>query len=224
VPVAADVLRVGGVPQTALTIGIKNLLPDSAPPAPWTCRCRAVLWTNRPGPSAARAAGVSGGPPLVVIGGFVEYLDTPVGSYREVLGAVGVATRHGVRGTVPFMAVDLPASIVGGRANWALPKTFAAFGGTPAGGPLSATGEGWKLTATPRAAGPSVPVRLPGTLVQKWPDGVAREAVIRMSGRMRPALVRVGVEAEPSLSGWLRGGWHPGVVMEMATFVLGAPR
>ena len=59
--------------------------------------------------------------------GFVEYLDTPVGPYHEVLAGNLLWTGRLSVSQVPFIAVDSLASVAGGRANWALPKTMADF-------------------------------------------------------------------------------------------------
>jgi hypothetical protein len=158
--------------------------------------------------SASRVAGV--------IGGLISYDDTPVGPYDEIVGVVGLVSGRGVSATVPFIAVDSPASVVGGRVNWALPKTLARFTGTPST-EMTAAGRDWSVRVSVRALGFSVPFRTRGTLVQPWPAGETRRARVMMSGRARPALVRVHVEAEPTLSAWLRGGLHVGAVLENVT-------
>ena len=81
-----------------------------------------------------------GSPGLLTVGGFVRYTDTPVGAYDEVLGMIG--SRTGLRpwGNVAFMSVNSESSLVGGRTNWAMPKTLARFDGELAnGGPSPAT-------------------------------------------------------------------------------------
>jgi hypothetical protein len=173
------------------------------------------VWSARPTAAARRAAGVDGRV-AAVLGGLISYDDPPVGPYDEVVGIVGLLAGRGVTATVPFIAVDSPASVVGGRVNWALPKTVARFTGDPATA-MSATGDGWSVRAAVRTAGPSVPFRTRGAMAQPWPGGGVRRAGVRIAGRARPALVRVTVDAEPGLSGWLRGGWHLGVVIEGAT-------
>ena len=59
----------------------------------------------------------------------VAYHRGPVGPYAELL-ASPVVLADGA-GHVPFIAVDSPASVAGGRANWALPKDLAGFDGAP---------------------------------------------------------------------------------------------
>ena len=212
-----DLRAIRGVSECDLTDEIVAQLPSSAPPAPWEATCTAVLWGGRAPRTAAEAAGievVGSGKTVAVIGGFVSYSSTPVGQYHEVLGAVGV--RHGRRvlGTVPFMAVDLPASLVGGRANWSLPKTLATFTGEPASGAaLSATGNGWTVRARARVFGPPLPAPMKGRIAQLWPDGVVRASLSGGKARMRQAIVNVEVDSSGDLAAWLRPGRHLGVLM-----------
>jgi hypothetical protein len=220
----AELLRVAGVPESRLDDTTTARLPDSAPPAPWECACEAVVWVARATRAAARAIGTDlprSGPPLVVIGGLVRYLNTPVGAYDEVLGAIGFLHGRRPHGTVPFIAVDSPASLVGGRSNWALPKSLASFDGDPEpGSTFSAQGAGWRVAATIRSRGPSAPTRFAGRLAQVWPDGLPRESVLRGRATARPALIRVEVESDGPLAGWLRPGWHVGATLRDARFLL----
>jgi hypothetical protein len=227
-----DISLVPGVAESALDPAAVAGLPANEAPAPWQCRAQAVLWFGRGGKNAARAlAGTLGGDAraLTVVGGMVRYLDTPVGSYDEVLGSVGYRSGRRLVGNVAFMAVDSPTSLVGGRSNWAMPKTLATFGGSPtAGATMSAEGANWRVRATATAFGPALP--LPGlaaTVVQRWPDGQLRDNPLRAGGRFRAAVVRVEVESDLrsglTLPMWLRPGRHAGVVFESFDFTLGAP-
>jgi hypothetical protein len=211
-----DMRNLRGVPQTALAEDVD--LPAAAPAAPWRTAMRAVVWHGAPSRAARQAAGPVAdlGRVAAVLGGLISYDDTPVGPYSEVIGIVGLWGGKRVEATVPFIAVDSPASVVGGRVNWALPKTLARFDGDPSA-EMTATGEGWSVRVTVRAAGPALPFRTRGRLVQSWPDGEVRRARVSMSGKARPAVVRVRVEAEPTLAGWLRGGLHLGAVLENVT-------
>ncbi|MFL6126634.1 acetoacetate decarboxylase family protein [Actinophytocola sp.] len=209
-----EMLNLAGIPLTALADGVA--LPAEAPPAPWHTSMRAVVWQARPNGAARQAAGSVHGRPALVLGALISYDETPVGPYDEIVGGVGLLSGKGFAATVPFIAVDSPASVVGGRVNWALPKTLARFTGTPPTG-MTATGEGWSVRVTVRAPGFAVPFRTRGQLRQPWPGGGVRRTRVGMSGRARPALVHVRVEAEPALSGWLRGGWHLGAVLENVT-------
>lgn len=214
-------LNLRGIPETALAEGVD--LPQEAPAAPWRTAMRAVVWHGAPSRAARRAAGAVDGRVAMVLGGLISYDETPVGPYDEIVGIVGLLSGRGVAATVPFIAVDSPASVVGGRVNWALPKTLARFTGTPSTG-MTVTGDGWSVRVTVRTLGIAVPFRTRGRLLQPWPGGGVRRAGVRMSGRARPALVHVHVDAGPTLSGWLRGGWHLGAVLENATGEFGPAR
>jgi hypothetical protein len=158
----------------------------------------------------------------------VRYLSTPVGPYDEVLGMVG--SRNGLRpwGSVAFMSVDSEASLVGGRTNWAMPKTLGAFDGDIGDRrTISASGADdsrWRVTATPRVLGPALPIRTVGVARQEFPGGRVGDSPLRARGRIRPALVTVEVESDGPLADWLRPGRHLGAVVEHATFALGEPR
>jgi hypothetical protein len=190
-----------------------------APPAPWTLRVSGVAWVHRAVTDADRAhqpgLRVRRSVPLTVAG-LVAYAESPVGPYAEVWGAPTLVLRGWSPAlAVPFMAVDSVASMEGGRANWALPKTLATFSGS------SAAGEAWSLRARPASAGPRLPLLAAGRLVQV--DEAGRElrarAVVHGVGR----LARVDVETAGDVAVWLRGGRHPGVLLERGTLVVGAP-
>lgn len=219
-----------GVPETALSAALVATLPDNAAPAPWECRCSALLWLGRGGRAAAAALppAMAGSPALATVGAFVRYTDTPVGAYDEVLGMV--ASRTGLRpwGNVAFMSVDSESSLVGGRTNWAMPKTLARFKGELADGELI-TGEGsdevsWSVSAKPRVKGPAIPLKLKASARQQFADGRVGDSELIFAGRVRPALVTVGVSSAGPLPTWLRPGLHAGVYIHDATFTLGEPR
>ena len=219
-----DLSAVPGVVETELGGSLLDSLPAAAPPAPWDCACEAVVWMSRPAAAAADAGPELAGRNLLVMGGFVRYLDTPVGPYSEVLGSVGVLQGRRVTATVPFMAVDSRDSLVGGRQNWSLPKTLASFTGSPLAGAVTARGEGWSVRADVRAVGPFLPIRMKGRLAQYWPDGALRTSLLRGDGRLRPAVVNVAVQSEGPLAGWLRPGRHVGAVLRSAQFHLSEAR
>lgn len=220
-----ELAAVPGCPESALDEATRAALPASAPAAPWDCRCSAIVWTARGGSAAAAAVDpVPRGAALVVVGGFVAYQDTPVGRYNEVFGAVGLRRGRGLHGSVPFMAVDSLDSLVGGRQNWALPKSLARFAGGPPAATMTATGPTWTVTATARPVGPPLPARIAGRLTQRWPDSTLRTAVLRGRGRLRLALVDVTVGSDGPLASWLRPGRHVGAVVSDAGFELPEPR
>lgn len=219
-----------GVPETALSEALVATLPENLAPAPWECHCSALVWLGRPSRAAATVLppALRGVSALAAIGAFVRYTDTPVGAYDEVLGVVG--SRTGLRpwGNVAFMAVDSRASLVGGRTNWAMPKTLAGFEGEPgAGRTMTGTGADqipWSVSATSRVVGPAVPFKSKGTTRQEFSDGRIGDSPLSFAGRVRPAVVTVEVSSAGTLPTWLRPGRHLGVVVEKATLTLGEPR
>lgn len=228
---AFDLASVHGTPETALTDDLVATLPPNDAPAPWTVRASAVVWWTKATPAAAQALPPSlreRGRPAVVIGGMVRYADTPVGEYDEVFGVVGY--RDGLRfgGTIPFMAVDSATSLVGGRGNWAIPKTLASFTGSPADDASfvasSATGPGWRVAATARAKGPSLPVFSRARVAQEFPDGTLRGTRLKARGRMRLAGIDVEVSSDADLPAWLVPGRHRGALITNTSFTLGAPQ
>lgn len=225
--VRTELTGVAGVPETALSEALLSRLPANQAPAPWDCVCEAVVWFGRGGRAATQAL-----PPslrhqasgLAVVGAMVRYHDTPVGAYDEVLGLVG--SRTGVKpwGSVAFMSVDSESSLVGGRTNWAMPKTLGAFDGEVGHGKaITASGADearWRVSATPRVLGPSLPLRLAGVTRQEFPGSRVGTSDMTGRGRIRPALVHVEVESDGPLPGWLRPGRHLGAVVERGTFSL----
>ena len=227
-----ELTGVAGVPETAVSQAVLERLPANEAPAPWDCVCEAVLWFGRGGRAAAQAlppALRGTAPGLAVVGAMVRYHETPVGAYDEVLGLVG--SRSGVKpwGSVAFMSVDSEPSLVGGRTNWAMPKTLGAFeGDIGSGQTITATGADearWRVSATPRVLpGPALPVRTTGLTRQEFPGARVGDSTMRGRGRLRPALVTVDVDSDGPLPTWLRPGRHLGAVLERGTFWLGEPR
>lgn len=220
------IVDVPGVSECTLDAGTLAELPAEAPPAPWLdCRFSSIIWLARGGRMAGRAAGAANptrGRALAVVGGMVSYSDTPVGAYHEVFGTVGLRAGRAVRGTVPFMAVDSPSSLVGGRTNWSLPKCLARFTGEPGDGEMTAAGDGWAVRVRARPYGPTFRLPMSGRVVQPWPDGALREATLEGSGRGRSAVVTVDVESAGDLPVWLRPGRHLGTVVHEASFTMAA--
>jgi hypothetical protein len=210
-----------GLPESALDERMASRLPPDAPAAPWTCRCDALVWSALP----RRPRGPLGAAidlPVAVCGALLSYSDSPVGPYREVLGLLAGTRAIRPSAFVPFLAVDSPASLVGGRLNWALPKTLAKFTGDPTG-TMTATGNGWTISATARPFGPALPVRLAGWLQQPWPDGRRRTTWLTVRASAQLALVRVAVRSDGPLDHWLRPGRHSGLLLRRAEFRLAAP-
>jgi hypothetical protein len=166
-----------------------------APGPPWTLEATGVAWVHRG-----------------AVGALVRYASSPVGPYSEVWGAPAASVRGGrVAITVPFIAVDSAASLEGGRANWALPKTRATFGDGTAEGP------DWCIRARVVSAGVRIPVLVIGLLDQ--PGDV--RSPFRAYGRGR--LARVEVETAGVTPRWLASGRHPGIVLDGTKVTVGAP-
>ena len=219
----ADLLAVPGVPESTFDAATSASLPAEAPPAPWNCTSTGIVWLARGGARALAAAGreVSvGAKAPVVIGGMISYASTPVGTYREVFGGVALRTGRDVAVTIPFMAVDSRDSVVGGRQNWSLPKVLARFTGEPTDLAMTAEGDGWSVRVTARPISPRLPVKTTGRVVQAWPDGAVRSAVLTGTARSRPAVITVEVRSNGNLAAWLRPGRHLGAVMTGTEFTL----
>ena len=219
-----SVADVPGIRGTQLTAEIIQRLPASAPAAPWPLHASAMVWVA-PAPSAAAAALQRGiaGRPLAIGGMFVSYQDTPVGPYDEIIGFVALRRGWTVVANIPFIAVDSLASVVGGRANWGLPKTLASFAGDPLRDrAMRAHHADWEVTAQARRVGPAVSARSRLTLVQAGVEG--REARIkgRARVRVRPALMQVRTSGVSELTDWLRSGRYPGLIIERCDGELGS--
>lgn len=230
--------HVDGVPESAMGDALAARLPDGSAPAPWETRVQAVVWFHRAAPGAAELLPAPLRSERIVpltVAAFVRYLDTPVGPYGEILASPVMLARTPLAASVPFIAVDSLASIHAGRANWALPKTLAAFEWSQpperfGQGPLSVRGEGthgpaaWSISAdaTPRRR--RLPLRLPMLRdVQLAPD--QRELDIAMSLAGRAQLATVAVRSDgPTLPDWLPAGRHRGFVLTDARMTFGAPR
>lgn len=223
-----EITDVIGVGETALSTSVVDQLPENLAPAPWSVQSRAVVWMCRGGSAAREALPplLRSGRALMVTGGMVRYQETPVGPYDEVFGVV--MSKDGQPfGTVAFMAVDSPASLVGGRTNWAMPKTLASFEGSPDNRRTmearGAAGVTWRVQATPTVLGPPLPLRTTAITRQQFPDGQVRDSALQSRGRFRPAIVKVEVESDGKLPEWLRPGRHLGAIVDRFTFSLGEP-
>ena len=200
------------MPESRLPADLLAQLPAATPGPPWHCRVRAVVWVQR-----GRCPLPPGAPPArgVTLGAVVEYLDSPVGPYREVFAGPLLRGHLLPVVHVPFIAVDSLPSVHGGRAHWSLPKTTGTFTGDITAGHV--TGQGWSVEVAARARGPRLPLR--GPLRNRQ---AAQVATISLRGRGRLARVRVRADG-PTLSGWLGSGTHPGLVAE-GRMVVRAPR
>jgi hypothetical protein len=232
-----DDLRLPGAPESMLSDEQLAALPANAAPAPWRLRASMLVWTGRPDARVRAAlaeivpARVSvGATPFATVGALLNYLWTPVGQYSEIIGMVVYRRGVSLFTHVPFIAVDCATSVVGGRANWALPKVLATFEGRPADrAPMTAEGPGWRVTATARASRLPLPMFAPKLvpMVQLTADGVRWAARPVGYGLVRPARVEVEVAgkaaAEPALASWFPAGTRTGMLGAQLSASLGAP-
>jgi hypothetical protein len=210
---------VEAVPESVLDERIAAQLPASAPPAPWSTRLQAVVWAHRAAaaaPDAMPARLRSRRRLPITVAAFVRYLDTPVGEYREILAAPVLLIEWPLpAATIPFIAVDSLASIVGGRANWGLPKTHASFTWSDDGSDLQARGEGWSIGARVRSRGPAFPFA--AGLRTRQVVAARGELTARVGGRGRGRLGRVTVQGLGSdLPRWMLPGSHPAILVDDA--------
>jgi hypothetical protein len=193
------------------------------PPAPWTLRLHGLAWIHRAREDAARShqAGLTYAfaVPLTVAA-FARYEESPVGPYAEVVAAPTLVA-HGrcVALGVPFIAVDSETSLEAGRANWALPKTRAAFATRATTYSASAPDGAWSVRARVVSAGMRLPLAIAGPLVQVADGGRRLRFTAALRGVVRLARVRVEATGVP----WLTAGRHVGVIIERGTLVVGAP-
>jgi hypothetical protein len=192
-----------------------------SPPPPWPASVRATLWWHR-GTPAAHEYGPGGSVVPMTLAMMVDYLDSPVGPYREILASP--VLRRGLipAMAVPFIAVDSEPSVHGGREHWKLPKVLADFSGSVLGS-FTAAGNGWKVRTSASPRGPQLPIVGGLTFAQPGENGDLHRASARLRGRFRYARVTVDAEG-PTLSRWLRSGTHHGIVITSGSMATGPAR
>ncbi len=171
-------------------------LPDEAPaPAPWDLRgsgCILLVGNqHRSGPDEV------GGPGLVM---FVDYAESPVGPYQEVLYIPGRTEVDGQRRwRIQRIYVSTWASVVNGRRNWGIPKDRADFEHcqqTPGRDRYSVTTDGLPVASLEFSShGPALP--FPAWLTPPGLRGLTQDyggqrfsLAPEASGRIRYARVR----------------------------------
>ncbi|MEO5817133.1 MAG: acetoacetate decarboxylase family protein [Gemmatimonadaceae bacterium] len=134
---------------------------------------------------------VIGGAGRIFVGvAFVDYAPRGVLSYRELLVALPVISRHGVRYSIPLICVDSAQSRVGGRELWAIPKELASFDWREGGGRVHArmSQEGREVASVETGGRVALPGRWPLPLpTAQTLDG--RTIYSRNAVRARPSLV-----------------------------------
>jgi hypothetical protein len=217
-PLTYPVSEAVGVPECDLPADLAARLPASVAVAPWNVTGSVISWTHEVDDTARAVYPNAIRPDRVALAAWalVRYADSPVGPYDEI--ALTLLGDGGVRGHIPFIAVDSLPSIVGGRANWLLPKVLGRFEWTPDGCGVTVHGEQpetppWTMSVSWRTTGESVEVSLPNDMQQVsrtgdvgWFDGA-------ITGEVVPALVTVEVHATGPLGSVARSGRFDGGVM-----------
>jgi len=160
----------------------------------------------------------------ITVAAFVRYLDTPVGDYREILATPVLLIEWPLpAATIPFIAVDSLASIVGGRTNWGLPKTHASFTWSDDGSDLHVRGHGWSIGAQVRSRGPAFPFA--ALLRARQVVAAGCDLRTRIGGRGRARFGRVTVQVlGPDLPRWVLPGPHPAILVDDAQLRFSAAR
>lgn len=216
-----SVTAAAGLPETQLPADLVDRLPASVAAAPWRTACTITTWWHAPTrrtlellPDALRPQRLS-----VVAWSLVTYSDTPVGPYRELVAAAVPRGRGRVH--IPFIVVDSLPSIVGGRANWLLPKALARFDDAEATVTVTAAEPAtpaWTVSVTARPIGPPLPFVVRFGVDQCTTTGEVRRFASTMRGLGRYARVTVSGQADGPLSGMLRTGRHHGAVIRHTRF------
>lgn len=135
---------------------------------------------------------------------WMDYRESPVGPYREILFVPGMFALDGRRDfSISRIFVDSLTSVIGGRANWGIPKDLADFqrdvraDGTEF---LSAHVDGREIAhLISHAVGPAIPIDtgfMPLTMMQRM-DGRLFYTPLTLRGRAQ-FLDVVRVETDPT--------------------------
>lgn len=226
-----DVATAGGLPETVLPPSLVQRLPAAVAPAPWLTKdCQVVSWLHEVDetalelliPQSVRPTGAT-----IVAWALVQYGDTPVGPYSEIAATVLAADPEGY-GHIPFIVVDSETSVVGGRANWLLPKALADFEWAPDGLGVTVTARepaapAWTISVDLEvaASGDSTPLVIPSRVQQASTEGWVGRFEGEMAGQMRSATVTVDGKADGPLASLLIPGRYDGTILTGATFDVG---
>jgi hypothetical protein len=220
-----SVIEATGLPETHLPQDLLTRLPESVAPAPWRARCRVVSWLHPVDASALQAYPAQIRPDSIafVAWALVRYTDTPVGPYDEI--AATLMTEDGI-GHIPFIVVDSLPSIVGGRANWLLPKALARFTWSDEDLAVEVTPEApatptWWIEAKVEPTGDATELEMPNRVQQVSTSGDVGVFDGVMSGLLRPAAVTVLGKAEGPLASLLVPGRYDGTMLSDCEFNVG---
>jgi hypothetical protein len=221
------VTAAAGLPETVLPESLITRLPDTAPAAPWSTRCRVVSWLHGVGaeaiaaiPPAIRPAG-----PALVAWALVRYDETPVGPYSEIAATLIPDGGDGY-GHIPFIVVDSLPSIVGGRVNWLLPKALATFDWSDDGQSVTAASHepatpAWSITVRHDTTGAAATITVPNHVQQVTTAGAVRRFDGELTGSMRAGTVQVDGSVDGPLAALLRIGSHEATIMTDCEFEVG---
>jgi hypothetical protein len=216
-----------GLPETELPDSLIARLPDSVAAAPWQTKCQVVAWMHEVDAAAIEAfpAAIRPDSVALVAWALVRYEDTPVGPYSEIAATLIPNGGDGY-GHIPFIVVDSLPSIVGGRANWLLPKALADFDWSEDGKSVTVTsGEpsspAWSISVSYETSGDISAVTVPNHVEQVSTDGVVRRFDGDLSGSMQTGTVQVDGHADGPLAALLRIGSHDATTMTHCQFDVG---
>ncbi|HVS67377.1 MAG TPA: acetoacetate decarboxylase family protein [Mycobacteriales bacterium] len=216
-----------GLPETQLPPQLVPLLPDKVPPAPWRTQCRVITWVHAVAPAAIEAfpAPIKPAGVALVAWALVRYEHTPVGPYDEIAATLLPEGGLGY-GHIPFIAVDSYPSIVGGRANWLLPKSLARFVWSEDSLSANITADapakpGWSVTLNATPSGEATTTAVPSNVQQVSASGTVRRFTGTMAGTMQGASVNVEGVAEGPLAALLVSGVHSGTLFTDCQFDVG---
>lgn len=184
--------------------------PASYPPAPW--EMVGQLWLSL---FRVRAAVDELRPPGIYGAAFVSYEPGSPLTYSELLVARPVKTAEaGKRVSITDIWVDSPASMLGGRELWAIPKGLCDFAlDSSHSGPLSRTEWSASLARRPIAsarfsdisrAAPRLPFRMGTWQPALEEGGEDKSAIFRGSAKGLPCRGSWDFAADGPLA-WLRG-------------------
>jgi hypothetical protein len=222
------VAGVAGLPETRLPDDLLARLPASVAPAPWLAHCEVVSWMHPIDASAiADAVGPAVAPDASYVAwALVRYHSTPVGPYSEVAATLLPAEADGY-GHIPFIVVDSLPSIVGGRANWLLPKALARFTWSDDGLAVGVTPEqparpAWNMRIAVTVTGDPASMTLPNHVQQATTDGAIHRFEGALTGDVASATVEVHSHADGPLAALLRPGRYDASIVTNAVFDVGA--
>ena len=129
-------------------------------------------------------------------------------------------------GHIPFIVVDSLPSIVGGRANWLLPKALATFAWSDDELSVEITPEApatppWWIEATIEPTGEPTQLEMPNRVQQVSTSGEVGVFDGLMSGTLQPATVTVLGKAEGLLATLLIPGRYDGTLLTDCAFECG---